>query len=147
VVSGEYPALLKKRALSMLRLAERLLGEGEYDLVVLHSEYAVQLYLKALLYRLTGEEYRGHNLRALLGALAAVLEEKGFREQAGAVIDFVRRFRRELSELEEGRIRSVYGVYEYADYQARRLLESAKRVIELLKRIEEEVFREHAMAP
>ena len=50
-MSGEYPALLKKRALSMLRLAERLLGEGEYDLVVLHSEYAVKLYLKALLYR------------------------------------------------------------------------------------------------
>ena len=135
---------MKKRALSMLRLAERLLGEGEHDLVVLHSEYAVQLYLKALLYRLTGEEYRG--LLALLGVLAAVLEEKGFRKQAGVVTDFVRRFRRELSELEEGRIRSVYGVYEYADYQARRLHESAKRVIELLKRIEEEVFQEHAMA-
>ena len=131
----------------MLRLAECLLGEGEYDLVVLHSVYAVKLYLKALLYRLAGEEYRGNNLRALLGVLAAVLEEKGFREQAGAVIDFVRRFRRELSELEEGHIRSVYGVYEYADYQARRLHESAKRVIELLRRIEEEVFREHAMAP
>ena len=139
-MSGEYPALLKKRATSMLRLAERLLDEGEYDIAVLHSEYAAQLYVKAVLYRLTGEEYRGHNLRALLGALAATLEEKGFNTQAGLVVDFVRRFRRELSELEEGHVRSVYGIFEYTEYQARRLLEASKRIVGLLRRVEEEVF-------
>ncbi len=48
MVSGDYYALLKRRALSMMRLAERLLSEGEYDLAVLNAEYAAQLYAKAL---------------------------------------------------------------------------------------------------
>ena len=39
----------------MLELAKRLFHENKYDLTVLHAEYAAQLYLKSLLYRLTGK--------------------------------------------------------------------------------------------
>lgn len=53
-MSGNYPGLLKRRAESMMRLAVRLLREGEYDLAVLNAEYAVQLHIKSLLYRLSG---------------------------------------------------------------------------------------------
>lgn len=81
-LSGEYAALLKKRALSMLSLAKSLLREGQNDLAALNAEYAAQLYLKALLYRVTGEEWRGHGIRSLLGALSAVLEGAGFRQEA-----------------------------------------------------------------
>ncbi len=139
-MSGEYVQLLKRRALSMLRLAERLLNEGEYDLSVLHSEYAAQLYVKAVLYQVAGEEYRGHNVRALLGVLAAMLEEKGLHQEAEQVIDFLRRYRRALAELEEGHTRSIYGIYEYSEHQARRLLEVAKSVIKLLEQIEQKMF-------
>ncbi len=50
----------------MLRLAKELLSRGEADLAALHAEYAVQLYIKSLLYRLSDEEWRGHNVRAYL---------------------------------------------------------------------------------
>ena len=66
-MSGEYALLLRRRALSMLRLAERLIDETEYDLAVLNAEYATQLYVKSFLLRLAGEEWRGHSIRALLG--------------------------------------------------------------------------------
>ena len=131
---------MKKRALSMLRLAERLLIENEPDLSVLHSEHAAQLYVRAVLYRMTGEEYRGHSIRALLGVLATVLEEKGLRQEAEQVIDFLRKSRRELAELEEGHTRSIYGIYEYSQYQAKKLLEVAKSVIKLLEQIEQGIF-------
>ena len=35
-MSGKYPDLLRRRAESMMRLAERLLSEGGYDLAVLN---------------------------------------------------------------------------------------------------------------
>jgi len=111
-LSGEYPALLRRRALRMFRLAERLLEEGDADLSVLHAEYAARLYVKQLLLRLTGEEYRGHSIRVLLGALRAVLEDLGQREAAERLAEYTRRSRRLLAELEEGHTRAVYGVYE-----------------------------------
>jgi len=62
-MSGEYGALLRERALSALKWAQRAYDEGDYDFVVLHAEYAVQLYLKSILYRIRGEEARGHDAR------------------------------------------------------------------------------------
>lgn len=61
-MSGDYPILLRRRAESMFRLAEKLLNEGEYDLAVFNAEYAAQLYVKSILYRLSGEEWRGHSV-------------------------------------------------------------------------------------
>jgi HEPN domain-containing protein len=68
-VSGEYAALLKRRALDMMESAGKLIDEGKTDLAALLAEYAAQLYVKhetQVLYRLTGEEWRGRNVRALL---------------------------------------------------------------------------------
>jgi len=139
-LSGEYPALLRRRALAMLGLAERLLGEGEYDLAVLNAEYAAQLYVKQLLYRIGGEEYRGHNIRALLALLAGLLEDSGFRGQAEGIKRFTRSNRSLLAELEEGRVRAVYGVFEYTREQAARLVEAARKLVELLSSIEADIF-------
>ncbi|KSW11469.1 DNA-binding protein [Pyrodictium occultum] len=141
-MSGEYPRLLARRAEAMLRNAERLQAEGEHDLAVLNAEYAAQLYLKALLYRLTGEEWRGHSIRSLLGALALVLRGSGFDELAGMVEDFVRSSRRILAELEEARVRAVYGPFEYSRSQAEAILEAARKVVGLARRVEERVFQE-----
>lgn len=139
-MSGSYPDLLKRRAKSMMELAERLLNEGEYDLAVLNAEYAAQLYVKSVLYRLSGEEWRGHGIRTLLGAVALVAEGEGLRDVAESVIDFTRRNRRILAELEEAHTRSVYGAFEYSRDQAVAIVGSAKSAIELMKDIENRVF-------
>ncbi|MET1160367.1 MAG: HEPN domain-containing protein [Thermoprotei archaeon] len=139
-MSGEYANLLRRRALAYMRVSERLLGEGEYDLAVFNCEYAVQLYIKSLLYRLTGEEWRGHGIRALLGLLASILEQEGYRDYAVKVMDFVRKYRRVLAEIEEAHTRAVYGPITYSREQAELLIRNAKEVIELLKRIEKGVF-------
>lgn len=139
-MSGEYPAILKRRAQSMIRLAERLLSEGEYDLAVLNADYAVQLYVKALIFRVSGEEFRGHSVKVLMGFLASLLEEKGFRDLAVQIADYVRGNGRLLAELEEAHVRSVYGVFEYSGAQARRLVEAAKSLIQLFENVERGVF-------
>ncbi|MEM1567933.1 MAG: HEPN domain-containing protein [Thermofilaceae archaeon] len=139
-MSGEYVELLKRRSRSMLRLAKQLLFSGEYDLAVLNAEYAAQLLVKAILYRVTGEEVRGHSIRALIGLLVSVLEEKGFRKEAEELIEYVRRNRRVIAELEEGHVRSIYGVFSYSREQAGKLVEAADSIIGMLEKIEKEVF-------
>jgi len=139
-VSGDYPSLLKRRATSMLKLAERLLSEGEYDLAVLNAEYAAQLYVKALLNRLSGDEWRGHSVRTLLGALALVVREGGLEGIAETIQEFVRHNRRMLAELDEAHVRSIYGPLQYSREQAEALVQAAKSVVALLKGIEEQVF-------
>ncbi len=125
----------------MIRIAEKLLEEGEYDLAVFNAEYDTQLYIKSLLYRLSGEEWRGHNIRTLLGALVLVAEESGLREIAEKVYNFTRRNRRSLAELEEAHTRSIYGIFEYTRNQAETLVNIAKEVIKIVKEIEEKVFK------
>jgi HEPN domain-containing protein len=126
----------------MAETARSLLKEGKYDLAVLLAEYAAQLYLKQLLYRLTGEEWRGHNIRALLGVLAMTLREEGLESLAVEVESYASRHRRILAELEEAYVRSVYGPFPYSGEQASALVEAAESLIALLGRIESHAFEE-----
>ena len=139
-MSGEYAALLRRRALSMLRLARELAARGDADLAALNADYAAQLYLKSVLYRVSGEEWRGHGLRALMGALVVLLRQAGFSDEAQTVEDYVRANRRILAELEEAHTRAVYGALEYSIEQAEKLVEAAERLVELLQSIEKRVF-------
>ena len=139
-MSGEYAALLRRRARSMLRLARELAARGDADLAALNADYAAQLYLKSVLYRVSGEEWRGHGLRALMGALVVLLRQAGFSDEAQAVEDYVRANRRILAELEEAHTRAVYGALEYSIEQAEKLVEAAERLVELLQSIEKRVF-------
>jgi len=50
-LSGKYAILLRKRALNALKRVERAFNEGDYDVTVRGVEYAVQLYLKSIIYR------------------------------------------------------------------------------------------------
>ncbi|MEM1667584.1 MAG: HEPN domain-containing protein, partial [Thermofilaceae archaeon] len=110
------------------------------DLAVLNAEYAARLLVKAILYRVAGEEVRGHSIRALIGLLVSVLEEKGFRKEAEELIEYVRRNRRVIAELEEGHVRSIYGVFSYSREQAGKLVEAAESIVGVLEKIEKEVF-------
>lgn len=93
-----------------------------------------------MIFRVSGEEYRGHSIRVLLGFLASLLEEKGLQEMAAQIADYSRNNRRVLAELEEGHIRSVYGVLEYSEEQAKKLVNAAESLIRFLEKIEEGVF-------
>jgi len=139
-LSGEYSALLKKRALNALKWAERAFNEGDYDTAVREAEYAVQLYIKSLIYRILGEEVRGHNLRELLGILVSSLIEENFRGEAEELIDYIRKHRRELAELSEAHIRATYGLMEYGRDGASILLRIAKNIINTLRDLEVRVF-------
>ena len=139
-MSGEYSMLLRKRALNALKWAERALEEGDYDTAAREAEYATQLYLKSLLYRVLGEEVRSHNLRELLSILVSALLEEGFREEAEALADYVRRKRRELAELSDARTRATYGLAEYTRATASLLVGIARDVIEELRELEEKLF-------
>ncbi len=52
-------------------------------------EQDLQLYVKAVHYELFGIMLRGHRLRELLGALAKALEEHGYAQVAGKLVEFV----------------------------------------------------------
>ena len=140
MVSGDYYMLLKRRALSMMKLAERLLSEGEYDLAVLNAEYAAQLYAKAVIYRLSGEEWRGRSVRALLGVIAFLADGEGLTRVREVVAEFVRRKRRLLAELEEAHTRSLYGPLTYSKDQAEAIVNVAKEVVKLLENVENLAF-------
>ncbi len=139
-MSGEYSRLLKKRALSALKWAEKAYEEGDYDIAAREAEYAVRLYIKSLIYRVVGEEVRGHNIRELLGILASALLEEGLDEEARLLLDYVRRHRQELAELAEAHTRTTYSVFEYGKRETELLLRIAKDVLKLLREVEVKVF-------
>ncbi len=139
-MSGEYPLLLKKRALNALKWARRALVEGDYDTAMREAEYAVQLYVKSLIYRILGEEVRGHNIRELLGLLASALLEEGLKEYSERIIDYVRKHRRELAELSDAHTRATYGLFEYGEKEAKILMSIIDDIMNLLNSIEEEIF-------
>ena len=139
-MSGEYAVLLSRRALAAFKWAQRAYGEGDYDISVLQAEYAVQLYLKSLLYRVLGEEVRGHSIRELLGLLAVSLMEQGAEDLAREVMEYVRRHRRELAELSEAHTRATYGLAEYGGREAGLLLRIAGQVLEMLRELEKKIF-------
>lgn len=134
-MSGNYPRVLKRRAEAMLKNVVELFGKGEYDLVTLNAEYAAQPYLKAILYQLTGEEWRGHSIRSLLGVLAFVARENGLEDIVDEIHDFARKNKRVLAELDEAHIRAVYGVFGYTREQAETLISMSRQVIDMAKRI------------
>lgn len=141
-MSGEYLQVLRKRALNALKWAERAFTEGDYDTALREAEYAVQLYIKALIYRVLGEEVRGHNIRELLSILASALMEEDLSDLSGQVIDFARTHRRELAELSDAHTRATYGLSEYSGKEAKTLLEATRRIMDFLKGLEGRIFDE-----
>jgi len=73
-------SFLKKNSLSFLKEAERNLNEGEYNLAMFHSEQALQLALKFVLYESTGTYERTHNLIKLLEDVIRVTNNSRLRE-------------------------------------------------------------------
>jgi len=104
------------------------------------AEYAVQLYLKSLVYRVRGEEVGGHSIGELFGILTASLVEQGLRNVAEELAVYSRRHRRVLAELSEACTRAVYGLAGYVRREAELVLGIARSVIEKLREVEVKLF-------
>jgi len=139
-VSGEYAEVLRRRALSGLHWAERACEAGDYDICALMAGYAAQLYLKSLIYRVRGEEVRGHSIGELFGVLTASLMEQGLRDLAEELAEYSRRHRREFAELSEAHTKAVYSLIGYGEKEAKLILAIARSVIEKLRETEVKLF-------
>jgi HEPN domain-containing protein len=121
--------------------AERDLAEGDFDGACFNSEQALQLAIKAAIYRVFGIRMRIHSAKALLAQLRNMLYEAGRSDLADAVGDLVSSHRRELEILEESYRESRYGEVVYLESQGKACVDVAKKVLEVLNRIEVELAK------
>ncbi len=134
--SGGYASLLRRRALGFLREAREA---TDPDLAAFFAEQAIQLYIKATIYELFGEQVRGHGLREMLGHLARLLEKAGYREEAEAIREFIARKRSLLIEAEEAYTLARYGEEGYSGEDAEALVGLAEELVRLLEGVSRRV--------
>jgi len=108
-LSFSYWGLLWRRARRFMVRAERDLAEGDFDGACFNSEQALQLAIKAAIYRVFGIRMRIHSAKALLAQLRNMLYEADRGDLADAIGDLISSHRRELEILEESYRESRYG--------------------------------------
>jgi HEPN domain-containing protein len=138
-VSSRYWELLWKRARRFMITAERDLIEGDFDGACFNSEQALQLAVKATIYRVYGVKMRIHSTKTLLSQLRNMLYESGRLDLADVIGKMISDYRRELELLEESYIEGRYGEVELLESQGRSCVEVARRILEVLRRIEVEL--------
>ena len=134
--SGVNANILRERAISMLEGAKWRFSRREYDLACFEAEQAAQLYVKSLLLRLCGAAPRAHRLSELLGRLYSALRED-FKDVAEELARFTSSSRRSVWFLEESYYRGRYGYVEYSEEDGRECIDTAEKLIDLLRRVEE----------
>lgn len=135
-MSGEYCRLLWYRAERFLVRALRDYSEGDYDGACFNAEEAVQLAVKAVLYKYFGEAPRIHGSRTLLSRLRNLFMDAGRDDLASLIGRFTADNRDTLDLLEESYIMARYGSISYGGRQAELCIETAKRAFEVLKDVE-----------
>ncbi len=89
----------------------------DYDLACFMYHQASELYLKAILLRLTGHVPRIHSIRRLLALLVKILEEV-FQQRFSDIVyllkDFTSHYRSELKLLEEVYVQARYAPRRYS---------------------------------
>ncbi|MEM4971823.1 MAG: HEPN domain-containing protein [Sulfolobales archaeon] len=103
-MSGEYYTLLRKRAERFLVRAVRDLSEGDYDGTCFNAEEAIQLAVKAVLYRYFGENPCIHGSKTLLARLRNLFMDAGGDSIASLLNRFIADNRDALDILEESYI-------------------------------------------
>ena len=128
--------IIKRRAKMFLDLASELMNKGILDIAAFHVHQACQLRVKASILRLTGNTPRVHGVRELLGILAHALEELGFRRESDMVMDFTRRFRDVLIDIEASYTEARYSAYTPSRSVVESMYRVVKELFELLDRVE-----------
>lgn len=81
MMSGELAEILRSRVLMYLRSAERSFREGDYDVAANEAEYAAQIYIEYMIYRVSGEETRGHDIRGCSHCLRSPSKNKALKRR------------------------------------------------------------------
>lgn len=139
-MSGVKVNIIKRRAKTFLDLSLELMGKGMLDLAAFHIHQACQLRVKASILRLSGRIPRMHGIRELLGMLAHNLEELGFRKESDMVMDFVRRFRDVLIDIETSYTETRYSTYTPTRGVVESMHRVANEIFKLLDKVEEHVL-------
>ena len=124
--------LPRERSLRMLGSARVSLHDGDCDIAAFMADQAVQLYVKSVVFELSGEVPRVHAARQLMGLLGVLLGREG------AVEDFVRGNRSLFIRLEEAYIGSRYLPRVYERDEAEELVKFAEEVMEFVKSLQGE---------
>jgi len=140
-LSFSYWGLLWRRARRFMVRAERDLAEGDFDGACFNSEQALQLAIKAAIYRVFGIRMRIHSAKALLAQLRNMLYEADRGDLADAIGDLISSHRRELEILEESYKRVDMVSIVYLESQGKACVDVAKKVLEVLNRIEVELAK------
>jgi len=125
-LTSEYEEILRKRALAFLEHAQIAFEREEYDLVIFYIEQSLQLYLKYLLYKKIGDFPKTHSIIRLIKDVTAVYESKELENLYKTNLEA-------FNLLEEAYITSRYLPRSYEREIAERMLEFARRVLEVLK--------------
>ncbi|OYT48557.1 MAG: DNA-binding protein [Desulfurococcales archaeon ex4484_42] len=138
-LSGEYYQLLWGRSSRFLIRALRDFEEGDFDGACFNAEEAIQLAVKAILYKYFGERLRIHGSKTLLARLRNLLMDSGRDDVASLVGRFVSNNRDALDILEESYTMARYGEISYGEKQGRLCVEVAKKAIEVLREVEKQL--------
>ena len=127
----QYRTLLR-RAYEFLEEAKEALMRSRFDLACFFAEQAAQLYLKAILLKVIGDYPKTHYVRILLSKLVEVIVDE---EKKLKIIDFTKRNRAKLSELEDVYIMARYSTKSYGEDDAKELIELVENLIQLVKEV------------
>ena len=124
-MSFERIHLLIRRARGFLEGALFHFRRGGYDIAVFNLEQALQLYLKAVLLKLTGYYPEVHSIRTLL---SHIYEQTGDKR----IPEFTRRYRFALALIEHAYTGTRYGDMTFDRDTAKRLLNIGVKCLQLV---------------
>jgi len=122
--------ILLKKSRMFLNSAKGNIARRLYDVACFDADQATQLFLKAHILKFSGFVPRTHGIRTLLGHLASILEVN-----KKAITRFVTEHRSDLMMLEDAYLRARYMDEEYNRQDAKKCVEIAEKVIELVKKV------------
>lgn len=125
-MSAEEAEILRERAHAFLRNANRLFGEGEYDLAAFSIEQYCQLTLKYKLLIKTGTYPRTHSIIRLLRELDKLVPEKNLEKFIDSEVIL-------LTKVEDAYIGSRYLPRRYERREIEELLRFAERFEEVVR--------------
>lgn len=117
-----------RRALEYLKGAEKALNENLYNVSGVLSQISSELAIKATIAFLGYSFPETHEIRRLLGFLSTIVMKKEIEE-------FVRQRRGELILLEDARVRGQYMSYDLTKEDAEICLNTAKEIINLIRKV------------
>lgn len=117
-----------RRALEYLKGAEKALNENLYDVSGVLSQISAELAIKATIAFLGYSFPETHEIRRLLGFLSTIVMKEEIEE-------FVRQRRGELILLEDARVRGQYISYDLTKEDAEICLNTAKEIINLIRKV------------